>query len=67
VYLSPALNRKLVPQFEKMKAGSRIVSHGCGIPGFEPDQVISFVSKEDELQRKIYLFIPPLKKTRGDE
>jgi hypothetical protein len=67
LYLVPALNARLVPQFGKMKAGSRIVSHAAAIPGYKPDKVISFVSKEDELERKIYLWTTPLQKEKSKE
>lgn len=62
LYLLPIINEKLVPQLEKMKPGSRIVSHAFDIPGYRPDKVIRFVSEEDELERPIYLWTTPLKK-----
>jgi outer membrane protein assembly factor BamB len=64
LYLLPGLNKRLIPQLEKMKPGSRIVSHAFDIPGVEPDRVVSIVSKEDEVEHKIYLWTTPLK-TRG--
>jgi precorrin-6B methylase 2 len=34
LYLTPKLNAKLIPQFERMRPGSRIVAHESAIPGF---------------------------------
>jgi outer membrane protein assembly factor BamB len=62
LYLGSKLNVKLIPQLEKMKPGSRIVSHAFDIPGIKPDKVISYVSREDEIARTLYLWTIPLKK-----
>jgi outer membrane protein assembly factor BamB len=65
LYLLPGLNKRLQPQLEKMKPGSRIVSHAFDMPGVEPDRVVSVVSKEDEVEHTIYLWTTPLKAGRG--
>jgi outer membrane protein assembly factor BamB len=62
LYLGPNLNTRLAPQLAKMKPGSRVVSHCFAMPGFEPERVIDFVSAEDDIARKIYLWTIPLKK-----
>ncbi len=62
LYLLPELNLRLVPQFNKMKPGSRIVSHDYGMEGYEPDEEISFTSREDGGEHTIYLWTVPLKK-----
>lgn len=62
LYLLPRLNKKLVPQFEKMKPGSRIVSHAYDMPGIKPDKTITVKSREDNTTHKIYLWTIPLKK-----
>ena len=43
LYLLPSLNVKLIPQLEKLKPGSRIVSHDFDMQGVKPDKVISSV------------------------
>lgn len=53
---------KLVPQFEKMKAGARIVSHAADMPGYVPDKVVTVTSKETGQTSKLYLWTLPLKK-----
>jgi len=62
LYLFPSTNVKLIPQFEKMKPGSRIVSHAADMKGAVPDKVITVKSKDDEQERKLYLWTVPLKK-----
>lgn len=64
LYLLPQLNVKLIPQLEKMKPGARIVSHAFDMKGAVPDKVITFTSKEDEVERKLYLWTLPLKKEK---
>jgi tRNA G37 N-methylase Trm5 len=62
LYLLPKLNVKLIPQLDKLKPGSRIVSHDFGMEGVKPDKVIKLTSKEDDYHHDIYLWILPLKK-----
>jgi tRNA G37 N-methylase Trm5 len=64
LYLLPQLNVKLIPQLEKMKPGARIVSHAFDMKGVIPDQVVTYESKEDEVERKLYLWTLPLKKEK---
>lgn len=60
LYLLPDLNVKLIPQLEKLKPGSRIVTHDFDIAGIEPDKVVSFTSKEDGVKHTLFLFTLPL-------
>lgn len=60
LYLLPRLNVKLIPQLNKMKAGSRIVSHAYDMAGVKPDQVVTVKSKEDGANHLIYLWTIPL-------
>jgi hypothetical protein len=62
LYLGAALNAKLIPQFEKMRPGSRIVSHAFDMPGMKPDKVVTFTSAEDDISRKLYLWTTPLRR-----
>ena len=61
LYLLPSLNVKLIPQLDKLKPGSRIVSHDFGMRGVKPDEVVT-VTSEDGSQHKVYLWTTPLKK-----
>ncbi len=63
LYLLPELNVKLIPQLEKLKPGSRIVSHDFEMEGVRPDKVITVTSSDGE--HEIYLWTTPLKKENG--
>jgi tRNA G37 N-methylase Trm5 len=63
LYLLPSLNVKLIPQLEKLKAGSRIVSHDFSMAGVKPDQVDQVTCK-DGGSHTIYLWTTPLKKEK---
>jgi SAM-dependent methyltransferase len=65
LYLSPELNERLLPQLEKLRPGSRIVSHAFGIPGVAPDRVVTVPSEEDFLDHEVYVWTTPLKKDPG--
>ncbi len=62
VFLLPQQLEKLLPQLEKMKPGSRFVSHQFEIPGFPADQVVKAESSGDGDQHTVYLWTLPLKK-----
>jgi len=66
LYLLPSLNVKLIPQLEKLKPGSRIVSHDFDMQGVEPDQKVEFTSKKDNSTHNLYLWTTPLKKVKSD-
>ena len=58
---------KEIPQFEKMKPGSRIVSHAADMKGVVPDKVITVKSQDDDQERKLYLWTVPLKKAEPSQ
>ena len=64
LYLLPRLNVKLIPQLEKLKPGSRIVSHDFDMEGVKPDQEIEMTSEEDGESHTLYLWTVPLKKEK---
>lgn len=66
LYLLPELNVKLVPQLNKLKKGTRIVSHAFDMRGYKPDKIVT-IKTEDEGDREIYLWTIPLKKEKTDE
>jgi hypothetical protein len=67
LYLLPDLNVKLIPQLEKLKPGSRIVSHDFDMKGVKPDKVVELSLEDDWDQHTIYLWTTPLKKeSTGD-
>lgn len=66
LFLLSRLNVKLIPQLEKLKPGSRIVSHTFAMEGIKPDKVVRLNSREDKSEHTIYLWTTPLKKETGE-
>jgi len=57
------LNVRLIPQLEKLKPGSRIVSHDFDMEGVKPDKVITIEDEEDDYgDHTVYLWTTPLNK-----
>lgn len=65
-YLLAEMNKKLIPQFQKMKKGSRIVTHEYEIPGVKYVKQLTVKSREDNEEHFIYLYKVPLKKGDND-
>ncbi len=67
LYLLPELNVRLVPQLEKLKPGSRIVSHDFDMAGVTYENVWTVLAKDHRETTKdrehyVYLWKTPLKK-----
>lgn len=60
MYLLPWMIEKLIPQFQEMQPGSRIVSHEFWIEQVEPDEIVD-LTKEDDERTTIYVYRTPLK------
>jgi SAM-dependent methyltransferase len=67
MYLLPWMMNKLVPQFDKMRPGCRIVSHEFWIEGVEPDKVIECTVDAEQRSHGIYFYTTPLKKNPAME
>ena len=62
LYLLSSLNVKLIPQLEKLRPGTRIVSHDFDMQGIvQPDSSVS-VTTDGYAGHTVYLWIAPLKK-----
>ncbi len=61
LYLLPGLNVRLIPQLEKLKPGTRIVSHAFDMQGVEPDKVET-VKSGSSTPHTVYLWTTPLRK-----
>ncbi|MEO8496838.1 MAG: PQQ-binding-like beta-propeller repeat protein, partial [Planctomycetota bacterium] len=61
VFLLPQQLKKLLPQWEKLKPGARIVSHQFEIPGVKPDQTLTVNSLDDGARHSIHLWTTPFK------
>ena len=64
VFLLPQQLGKLIPQIEKMKPGSRVISHQFEIPGIGPDTTIHLVSGTEGTSHALHLWTLPLKKAK---
>jgi SAM-dependent methyltransferase len=62
IYLLPEMNLRLLPQFETLKPGSRLVMHNYDLTGFVPDKIEEVVSNEDNSNHLLYLYTTPLKR-----
>lgn len=67
LYLLPELNVRLIPQLEKLKPGSRIVSHDFDMEGVEPEKTWTVIARDHREPKNrehyVYLWKTPLKKT----
>ncbi len=66
LYLLPELNVKLIPQLDKLKPGSRIVSHDFDMKGVTPDKIVKVTSDGSYIDHTVYLWTTPLKKVKQD-
>ncbi len=76
LYITPRFNLRLVPQFEKLRPGSRIVSHEFEIPGAKPTRIVYLRCPADgppdadqqatNVTHKIYLWKLPWQKQWTD-
>jgi uncharacterized protein (TIGR03000 family) len=65
LYLLPELNVRLMPQLEKLKPGTRIVSHDFDMKGAKPKEVKELKAKNhrgEEGTHKIFLWVVPWEK-----
>jgi SAM-dependent methyltransferase len=62
IYLLPEMNRKLLPQFDKVKPGSRIVCHNYDLEGIQAEKTVTVISNEDNASHTLSLYVTPLKK-----
>jgi len=68
LYLLPSLNVKLIPQLEKLKPGTRIVSHDFDMKGVKPDKVVKIPDEKDDYgDHTIYLWTTPLKREKASD
>jgi len=66
IYLLPEMNRRLLPQLDKLKPGSRIVCHDYDLDGIIADKTITVISSEDNASHTLSLYTTPLKRKQGN-
>ena len=62
LYLLPEMNRKLLPQLDKLKPGARIVCHDYDLEGIVADETVTMISNEDNASHTLTLYTTPLKR-----
>lgn len=62
MYLLPSVNNALLPKLEKLKPGTRIVSHDFDIDGVRPKKVLRVQSSESHREHTIYFWVVPFEK-----
>lgn len=60
MFLKIDLNQRLRPQFDKLKPGTRIVSHMWSMPGAKPAKSIVVHSQETKSDHNVHLWITPI-------
>jgi hypothetical protein len=59
-YLQPSVNVKLRPQLDRLRPGTRIVSHMFTIQGARPAKKVEVRSAETGLEHPLYLWVTPI-------
>jgi outer membrane protein assembly factor BamB len=67
VYVYPSVLEKMKPQFAKLPAGARIVSHQFEIPGVKPTRTIEVDSDETGGRHRVFLYSVPLTATDNSQ
>lgn len=62
MYLLPSVNNALLPKLEKLKPGTRIVSHDFDIDGVRPKKILRVQSSESHREHTIYYWVVPFEK-----
>ncbi len=62
LYLTPEMNRKLLPQLNRTRPGTRVICHNYDLPGIVADQTLTYLSNEDNTTHIMTLYVTPLKK-----
>jgi hypothetical protein len=61
MFLLPNVYERLLPEFDRMRPGTRIVSHQFRIPGVKPTEART-VPSSDGLDHPVYLYVTPLER-----
>jgi precorrin-6B methylase 2 len=67
MYLLPRYMTRLIPQFQAMRPGSRIVAHDFYIEEIPPDKTVHVVDETEGKDHYIHLWITPLKVPEKEE
>ncbi|MGL4552343.1 MAG: SAM-dependent methyltransferase [Gemmataceae bacterium] len=60
MYLKPLVNAQLRPQLDRLRPGTRVVSHHFSMPGAKPAKKVVVPSAETGLEHPVYLWVTPI-------
>jgi ribosomal protein L11 methylase PrmA len=60
LYLKPQINAQLRPQLERLRPGTRIVSHMFSMSGAKPTRTIKVKSAETGMEHTLHLWVAPI-------
>jgi SAM-dependent methyltransferase len=60
MFLHPDLNERLRPQLDRLRRGTRIVSHMFSMPGARPKKKVMVRSAESNMEHPLYLWVTPI-------
>ena len=67
LYLLPELNVRLIPQLEKLKPGSRIVSHDFDMKGIPPLEHVTVRLPRSRTRHEVFLWHAPLVQAKATQ
>lgn len=67
IYLLPSMLKDLKPKLERLKPGTRIVSHDYRIAGVKPERVVTLTSKETGAEHILILYTLPFQPLPGED
>jgi SAM-dependent methyltransferase len=60
MYLKPLVNVRLRPQPDRLRPGTRIVSHMFSMPGARPSKVVKVRPAPGAMEHRLYLWVAPI-------
>jgi ribosomal protein L11 methylase PrmA len=60
LYLLPQINKRLLPQLDRLKPGTRVICHNYNLEGIIADQTLTYLSNEDNSTHIMTLYTTPL-------
>ena len=62
MYLLPEMIMRLLPKFEELQPGARIVAHDYPIGDVLPDKEVTYLSNEDNVEHTLFVYKLPLRR-----
>ena len=65
LYLLPNLNKRLLPQLERLAPGSRVVSHNYDIEGVVPARSLDMKPRGENEEHSVFFYTLPFERTKS--